>query len=151
MCQRGDSMSDVFTKSSTISSVINRKGHSLASGRFSPSFGVHRGLIKDPNWPPAQFPEFGTAKARRFRRVEMSFSVELRGATVNVQGDVSEGGAMFLLDHEVDTKVVDVIVTSKVARAEVLSVSRRGNAFAHHCRFVDTAEARPVWEAVASS
>ena len=144
-------MSDVFTKSGSISSVINRKGHSTASGKFSPSFGVHRGLIKDPNWPPAEFPEHGTAASRRFRRVEMTFGVELRGETREVHGDVSEGGAMFLLDRRVETKHVDIIVKGVAARAEVLSASKKGASFAHHCRFIDSAEALPVWEAVASS
>ena len=144
-------MSDVFTKAATISSVITRKGHSTASGRFSPSFGVHRGLIKDPNWPPAQFPEHGTAASRRFRRVELSFEVELRGEAHHVQGDVSEGGAMFLLGRKVETKHVDIVVKGKAARAEVLSASKKGTAFAHHCRFIDAAEALPGWEAVASS
>lgn len=144
-------MSDVFTKSSTVSSIINRKGESKASGRFSPSFGVRRGLIKDPNWPPAQFPDHGTAASRRFRRVAMAFDVELRGEAVKVVGDVSEGGAMFLLNRKVETRHVDIVVKGKAARAEVLSSSKKGNAFAHHCRFIDSAEALPVWEAVATS
>lgn len=144
-------MSDVFTKSSSVSSVINRKGHSTASGKFSPSFGVRRGLIKDPNWPPAEFPEHGSAASRRFRRVEMSFGVELLGEAHAVKGDVSEGGAMFLLDRKVDSKHVDIVVKGAVARAEVLSASKKGHFFAHHCRFLDSAEALPVWEAVASS
>ncbi len=155
---KGHTMSDVFTKSNSVSSVINRKGHSTASGKFSPSFGVRRGLIKDPNWPPAEFPEHGSAASRRFRRVEMSFGVELRGRPLDsagerfeVKGDVSEGGAMFLLDRKVDSKHVDIVVKCAVARAEVLSASKKGHFFAHHCRFLDSAEALPVWEAVASS
>jgi hypothetical protein len=144
-------MDNVFTKSTSGSSVIKRVGRSSASGKFSPSFGVHRGLIKDPNWPPAEFPEHGTAASRRFRRVEAKFEVALRGAQVTVQGDVSEGGAMFLLDRRVETKVVDVVVKGKAARAEVLSASKKGSLYAHHCRFLDSAEALPVWEAVALS
>ena len=144
-------MSDVFTKSSAVSSVITRKSQNQASGKFSPSFGVHRGLIKDPNWPPAVFPEHGTAASRRFRRVDLAFDVEMRGEAVRVQGDVSEGGVMFLLDRRVETKHVDIVVKGKAARAEVLSASKKGASFAHHCRFIDAAEALPVWEAVASS
>ncbi len=144
-------MHDAFTRATSVQSVINRKGHTSASRKFSPSFGVHHGLIKDPNWPPAVFPEHGTAASRRFRRVEMNFYVELRGETVTVQGDVSAGGAMFLFDRKVETKVVDVVVLGKVARAEVLSISKKGELFAHHCRFIDLGEARPVWDAVAAS
>jgi hypothetical protein len=144
-------MDNVFTKSNSVGSMINRTGRSTAAGKFSPSFGVRRGLIKDPNWPPAQFPEHGTAASRRFRRVEATFDVALRGEQVRVNGDVSEGGAMFLLDRRVETKVVDVVVQGKAARAEVLSASKKGHFFAHHCRFLDSAESLPVWEAVASA
>lgn len=144
-------MTDVFTKASSVGSVITRQGRSMASGKFSPSFGVHRGLIKDPNWPPARFPEHGTAAARRFRRVELGFEVELRGETASVKGDVSEGGAMFLLDRRVATRHVDIVVKGRVARAEVLSTNEQGNGFAHHCRFIDADEALPVWQAVSRS
>jgi hypothetical protein len=144
-------MHDAFTKSASVSSVINRTTQSKSSGKFSPSFGVHRGLIKDPNWPPAEFPEHGTAASRRFRRVELPFEVSLRGEQVQVKGDISEGGAMFLLDRRVETKVVDVVVHGKVARAEVLSTSKKGSLFAHHCRFTDSSEALPVWDVVSRS
>ncbi len=144
-------MDNTFTKSGSVSSVINRTGRTTASSKFSPSFGVHRGLIKDPNWPPAQFPEHGTAASRRFRRIDSNFDVALRGEQVAVTGDISEGGAMFLLDRRVDTKVIDVVIKGMAARAEVLSASKKGSMFAHHCRFLDSAESLPVWEAVASS
>lgn len=144
-------MDNQFTKAQSISSVINRKTESKPSGKFSPSFGVHRGLIKDPNWPPAEFPEHGTAASRRFRRIESTFGVELRGEALEVTGDISQGGAMFLLDRKVETRVVDIVVNGQAARAEVLSASKKGAVFAHHCRFIDAAEAQPVWEAVAAS
>lgn len=144
-------MHDAFTKSSSVSSVINRTAQSKASQKFSPSFGVRRGLIKDPNWPPAEFPEHGSAASRRFRRVELPFEVAVRGEQVAVKGDISEGGAMFLLDRRVETKVVDVVVHGKVARAEVLSTSKKGALFAHHCRFTDSSEALPVWDVVSRS
>lgn len=144
-------MHDAFSKSNSVSSVINRQGRSTASGKFSPSFGVRRGLIKDPNWPPAHFPESGTAASRRFRRVEVSFTVAARGEELAVKGDVSEGGAMFLLDRRLDTKVVDVVVKGKAARVEILSCSKKGNLFAHHCRFLDRAESEPVWQVVSVS
>jgi hypothetical protein len=148
-------MSDVFTKSSSVGSVIHRQGRSTAAGKFSPSFGVRRGLIKDPNWPPAQFPEHGSAASRRFRRVESIFDIAItRGQdseSIEVKGDVSEGGAMFLLNRRLDAKHIDVVVKGHAAKAEVLSTSKKGNAFAHHCRFLDVTQSRPVWEAIASS
>lgn len=144
-------MHDAHSKSGSVSSVINRSGRSTASGKFSPSFGVHRGLIKDPNWPPAQFPEHGTAASRRFRRVETKFVISVRGEELEVKGDVSEGGAMFLLDRRLEVKALHVVVGGKAARAEVLSCSKKGNLFAHHCRFTSVDEAQPVWAAVATS
>lgn len=144
-------MHDAFSKANSVSSVIKRNGRSTASGKFSPSFGVHRGLIKDPNWPPAQFPEHGTAASRRFRRIDTTFVVATRGEELTVKGDISEGGAMFLLDRKVDTRVVDVMVKGKAARAEVLSTSKKGTLFAHHCRFLDAAESMPVWQQVATA
>lgn len=96
-------------------------------------------------------PENGNGASRRFRRVEFSFGVDLRGETFWVHGDISQGGAMFFLKHKVEAKVVDVVVKGRFARAEVLSTSARGSSLAYHCRFLDTDEAKSVWEAVASS
>ncbi len=144
-------MHDAFTKSASVSSVINRTSTSKASGKFSPSFGVRHGLIKDPNWPPAEFPEHGTAASRRFRRIDGAFDVAVRGDVVKVKGDLSQGGAMFLLDRRVETKVVDIGLKGQWARAEVLSTSKKGTLFAHHCRFIDASESQPVWEAIAKS
>lgn len=144
-------MHDAFTKSASVKSVINRSAHTKASEKFSPSFGVHRGLIKDPNWPPAEFPEHGTAASRRFRRVELPFDISVRGESHAVKGDLSQGGAMFLLDRRIETKHIDVVFQGHVARAEVLSTSKKGAAFAHHCRFLDVAEVAPLWAAVSQS
>ena len=151
MPTKGHTMTDVFTKSGSVGSVIHRQGQSTASGKFSPSFGVRRGLIKDPNWPPAHFPEHGTAASRRFRRVESTFDLSFRGEQIEVKGDVSQGGAMFVLNRRLDTKQIEIVVKGHKAKAEVLSTSKKGNAFAHHCRFLDVSESGPVWEAVARS
>ncbi|MBL8910757.1 MAG: PilZ domain-containing protein [Archangium sp.] len=145
-------MHDAHSKSGSISSSVSKRStKSTAAGKFSPSFGVRRGLIKDPNWPPAQFPEHGTAASRRFRRVDTKFIISVRGEEAEVKGDVSEGGAMFLLDRRLDAKTVHVMVGGKAARAEILSCSKKGNAYAHHCRFTSADEAQPVWAAVAIS
>jgi len=144
-------MSDVFTKSGSVGSVIHRQGRSTAAGKFSPSFGVRRGLIKDPSWPPPHFPEHGSAASRRFRRVEATFDISLRGEQIEVKGDVSQGGAMFVLNRRLDAKQIEIVVKGHTARAEIVSTSKKGNAFAHHCRFLDSSESLPVWEAVSSS
>ena len=141
-------MDDAFRKSASPSSVINRSAKSKKAGRFSPSFGVHQGLIKDPNWPPAEMPEKGTAAARRSKRVLLPFHIVVQGETYPVQGDISEGGAMFLLGNELQQKTVDIKLGDALARVEILSVSKKGKAWAHHCRFLETKKAKLVWAAV---
>ena len=143
-------MDNPFSKSGNASAVSARHAHSEAKRRFSPSYGVHKGYIKDPNWPPAHFPEDGVAAARRYRRVVVNFEVEFDGVKQAVQGDLSAGGAMFLLPaHRNDTQVV-VILKGVRARAEVLSVSPKGALFAHHCHFIDATEGQALFEAVSS-
>lgn len=144
-------MYDSFSKAVPVSSVINRKSRPEPTKKFSPSFAVHHGLIQDPNWPPAEFPESGNAAARRSRRVEANFEVEMRGERHQVHGDLSDGGAMFVLNHKVDTRVVDIVFNGRAARVEVLSISPRGADFSHHCRFVDAGEAQPLWDALNQS
>ncbi len=130
--------------------VGRRKTKSKATQRFSPSFAVHHGLISDPNWPPAHFPETGKAAGRKHRRVEFDFRVGLPGMEIPVRGDVSQGGAMFVLNRRVDAKEVTIIVKRKQARAEVVSTSKKGDWYAHHCRFLDAESGHAVWEAVSS-
>ena len=64
-------MSDIFTKAGSVSSVINRKGQSSASGRFAELRGCTAASSRTRTQPPAEFPETGTAASRRFRRVEL--------------------------------------------------------------------------------
>jgi len=142
-------MDDAFSKSGS-SPVTARKAHSESKRRFSPSYGVHKGYIKDPNWPPAHFPEEGMAAARRYRRVEIRFDLELAGEVKSVLGDISAGGAMFLFNESQPGAEVAVIVKGVRARAKVLSVSPKGALFAHHCQFVDAPEGRALFEAVSS-
>ena len=141
-------MDDAFRKSASAGSVINRTGKSKKSGSFSPSFGVHQGLIKDPNWPPAQMPAEGTAAARRHRRVQIPFVIDVRGDRYDVTGDISQGGAMFLLGNALEQKAVDIVLGDSIARVEVLSISKKGSTFAHHCRFLNTHQGAQVWAAV---
>lgn len=143
-------MDNPFSKSAPASAVTTRRAHSDERKRFSPSYGVHKGYIKDPNWPPAHFPEEGLAAGRRTRRVQFEFVVELGGHEKTVRGDVSSGGAMFLLDERSGEKEVVVAVKAMRARAEVLSVSKKGERWAHHCRFLDSEEGQAVFEAISS-
>lgn len=142
-------MDNPFSKSLN-SAVTTRKAHSESKRRFSPSYGVHKGYIKDPNWPPAHFPEEGLAAARRFRRVEIRFDLELAGEVKPVLGDISAGGAMFLFNESRPGAEVVVLLKGVRAKAKVLSVSPKGALFAHHCQFVDASEGRALFEAVSS-
>lgn len=144
-------MYDAFSKAATVSPAAHRKLKKSNSAKFSPSYGVHRGLIKDPNWPPAEFPETGTAMSRRNRRVVAKFNVMVDGAPVSVEGDLSLGGAMFTMPTRLGAKSVVLELGGYKAQAEVLSASKKGNTFAHHCRFVDVNESRPLWDIVKHS
>ncbi len=130
--------------------VAKRKTRSKSTAKFSPSFAVRHGLISDPNWPPAHFPEDGKAAARKSRRVEYDFRVGLPGIEVPVRGDLSVGGAMFLLNRKADVKAVDIIVKKVKATADIISVTKKGEWYAHHCRFSDAAAGKAVFDALMS-
>jgi hypothetical protein len=90
--------------------------------RFSPSYGVRKGFIKDPNWPPAEFPEEGNATQRRFRRMPASFAVTFEGgAPITVVGNLSSGGAMFSLPTLLSSDRVTVHFGGKAAAAQVIA------------------------------
>jgi hypothetical protein len=129
-------------------SNVHRKLKKHSNAQFSPSWGVHKGLIRDPNWPPAQFPTAGTAAARRSRRIACDFQVQVGGKTLNVHGDISRGGAMFTLAERLSATQVLVSYKGRSAAAEVISHTTRGAQTAHHLRFVASAEALPLAAAV---
>lgn len=139
-------MYDALTRAAHLDSHRKVKKHSNAA--FSPSWGVHKGLIRDPNWPPAQFPEAGTAAARRSRRIACDFQVLIGQQSLNVHGDISKGGAMFILTERLPVSSVVVSYKGHRATAEVISHTTRGNQTAHHLRFVASAEALPLAQAV---
>jgi hypothetical protein len=130
-------------------SSSNRKLETKKSNRFSPSYGVRMGFIKDPNWPPAQFPEEGNATDRRFRRVEASFKVRNDdGELIAAMGDISEGGARFTLKKPLVTETVEVMGGKARARAEIISTVNTVNGYVYRVRFLDQVEAMPVVEAI---
>jgi hypothetical protein len=130
---------------------LNRRTRKDEVKKFSPSFGVHAGLIPDPNWPPVQFPDNSVAMQRKHRRVACSFSLEVGGKKTTVQGDVSVGGAMFLLDKPLSVTEVAVEIRGQVARARVLSLNTRGPSVAHHAQFLDPEQGAKVWKALTSA
>ncbi|MEW5741882.1 MAG: hypothetical protein AB1938_23410 [Myxococcota bacterium] len=139
-------MYDALQRASHLDSRRKVKKHSNA--QFSPSWGVHKGLIQDPNWPPAQFPEGGTAAARRSRRFACNFEVKAGETQLHVHGDISRGGAMFILTQRLPVSTVVVSYKGLSASGEILSHTTRGTQTAHHVRFTSSAEALPLAAAV---
>lgn len=127
---------------------VRRRLRKRQNSRFSPSYGVHKGLITDPNWPPPEFPEEGTAAARRTKRFSCDFEVHLGAESFAVHGDISLGGAMFLLGRRLDAQRVVVTYKRLQAVAELVSTSTRGKQTAHHFRFLSRSEAQPLAAAV---
>jgi hypothetical protein len=130
------------------SSSVGRKLKKHSNSQFSPSWGVHKGLIRDPNWPPAQFPTAGTAAARRSRRIACDFQVQAGTKRLDVHGDISRGGAMFILSERLPATQVLVTYKGFTAAAEIISHTTRGGQTAHHLRFIASAEALPLAAAV---
>jgi hypothetical protein len=135
---------------STLRKVISRKARSSPAEKFSPSFGVHQGMIPDPNWPPAEFPEGNVAMQRKDRRVTCSFTLEVDGRRREVTGDLSRGGAMFLLPARAAVQVVMIELRGVRAEAQVLSTNARNNQVAHHAQFIDPEAAKAVWKKLLS-
>ena len=130
----------------------SRKLETKQSRRFSPSYGVRMGFIKDPNWPPARFPEEGNATDRRFRRVTASFKVRNDdGELIATMGDISEGGARFTMKKPLVTETVEVMGGKSKARAEIISTVNTVNGYVYRTRFLDQVEAMPVVEAIVKS
>jgi hypothetical protein len=110
--------------------------------RFSPSYGVRKGFIKDPNWPPAQFPDEGNATDRRFRRIACSFKIRNDdGELISTTGDISEGGARFALKKPLVTDTVEIVGGEKKARAEIIATVSTVHGYVYRTRFLDTLEA----------
>ena len=137
-------MDNAFARASTASNP-HRKLKDSKAHRFSPSYGVHKGLIRDPNWPPTEFPAEGNAAMRRNRRILCELSVTIDGQTHAVKGDLSKGGAMFMLPIRSETRMVTIAFASVQARAMVLTTSKKDGQVAHHSRFVDPGEGLAVW------
>jgi hypothetical protein len=121
--------------------------HNTGTMKFSPSYGVRAGFIKDPNWPPAHMPEEGNAARRRHLRVNCSFVVRVSGSGVPVNGDLSAGGARFTLDRAAGSEV-EVVAGSLTARAHVLQVIEANGRFTHRAQFVDPNAGNAVFSAV---
>lgn len=125
--------------------VVRKFAKKTVSSRFSPSYGVRRGLIKDPNWPPAHFPEEGTASARRSRRFECSFQVKVGKEVLDVKGDLSLGGVKFDAPVALQGLTVEVLFNGMSATAEVIGSQLKGDEYTCRAKFVDPAQSTPMW------
>jgi hypothetical protein len=135
---------DAFSRSSGHNA---RRREGTGKMHFSPSYGVRKGFIKDPNWPPAQLPEEGTAAQRRLLRVKCTFSVRAPGCEeVQTTGDISSGGAKFTLDAALGTEV-EIVANDCVARAKVLQVLKGAGQYTYRVQFVDAQAGGEVFEA----
>ncbi len=133
-------------------SVNGRKLASKETMRFSPSYGVRMGFIKDPNWPPAQFPDEGNATDRRYRRIACTFKVRNDdGELISTTGDISSGGARFALKRPLVTDTVEIVGGNRKARAEIIATVSTVNGYVYRTRFLDLIEAEPVVAAIASN
>jgi hypothetical protein len=142
-------MDNVFNKAA--GAAGNRKlGTGSKVARFSPSYGVRRGFIKDPNWPPAQFPDEGNAANRRFRRMPATFQVKVGDAVeaLTVSGNISSGGAMFVMSSVLGSDQVQVSYNGATANAAVIASESKGGQFMYRAHFLDENEAASVWMAL---
>ena len=111
----------------------------------SPSYGVHNGLIRNPNWPPPPGVEMPTDR-RMSPRFEYSFELLYAGRAITVNGDVSATGAMFVLERLMPTSHVELSVRipgeslPRRVAGEVIRTSYKGAHIAHHVRFNDPAQ-----------
>jgi hypothetical protein len=140
-------MYDAFDKSRG-RRLTSRKLKTKAADRFSPSYGVHKGKIPDPNWPPPEFPEEGLAMQRKGRRIVCDFTVVSGAKKYKVHGDLSKGGALFYLPDLIASSDVTIELKDAKATAVVLGTSKVAKGVAHHARFTDEAEGAKVWEAL---
>ena len=142
-------MDNHFTKAAGAGSNRKFSAHTTRVARFSPSFGVRKGFIKDPNWPPAQFPEEGNATQRRFRRIPASFQVTFDGgAPITVVGNLSSGGVMFALPNVLPSERVTVHFGGHRAPANVIASETKNGQFVYRAHFTDLDAAGEIWVAL---
>ncbi len=141
-------MDNVFNKAAGAGS--NRKFSTQPkASRFSPSYGVRKGFIKDPNWPPAEFPTEGLATSRRFRRIPAAFQVRVGSSDpVAVTGNLSSGGVMFAMAHTLTSQKIEVSFGGHTAAAEVIASEAKGAMFIYRAHFTDLDAAGEIWVAL---
>lgn len=89
--------------------------------------------------------------ARRARRVPASFTVIAGGLPARVHGDLSSGGAMFVLPRTFQDGEVLVQFGEQAARLKLLATSTRDGLTAHHGCFIVPEDGAAVWEALCAA
>lgn len=108
----------------------------------SPSFGVRRGLIRNPNWPPPPGVEMPTDR-RLSPRVRYGFDLLYAGRPIAVAGDLSATGAMFVMERLLPTARVELVIrvpnepAPRRVSGDIIRTSYKGQFIAHHVRFVE--------------
>lgn len=120
------------------------------------SYGVRHGLIADPSFPSFVPTDEGYAVRRRHQRIEARFRVRINGGVlVPVSGNVSEGGAMFVLARSEVKNTVELVASvggaEKRAKVEVVKTRSSRKGIVHHVRFADLRDAAPVWKAISNA
>jgi hypothetical protein len=112
---------------------------------FSPSYGVRNGYVADVERPTAK-------NQRAARRVPTSFDVFVDGVWRHVAGDVSAGGALFLLPEGARIEKVTIVIKGSDPKHQwklsgiIRRISRRGERFAHHVQFTDVSQTEGLAE-----
>jgi len=139
-------MDNFFNKAAGAGSNRKFGQHAQKVARFSPSYGVRKGFIKDPNWPPAEFPAEGLATSRRFRRIPASFQVSVGGnAPITVTGNLSSGGVMFAMANVLTSEKIEIAFAGHKAAAEVIASESKGPMFIYRAHFTDLDAAGEIW------
>jgi hypothetical protein len=101
------------------------------------------GFIPNPNWPPPPGSEDPTER-RTAVRVPLAFQLGLgRGQRIAVSGNVSAGGAMFLLNQPLQNPRIDIYVKLPAETqethvvGELIAASPDRGAVVHRVRWVD--------------
>lgn len=141
-------MDDIFRGSGGLKNRRNLKGKK--DGSIPSSMGVRLGYVSDVERPPPP----GVPSKRRTRRIPTSLRI-LRGTEwTRVAGDLSGGGALLLLETEIEEPFLEVTIEladgSKKwhTTAQVLRREPRGRRVAHHLRFNEASEVEGLGELI---
>lgn len=127
-------MYDVHGNAGGLASRRKVTGGSLA---IPVSYGVRNGFVAENAGSKPQ------DERRTARRMRHTFEIEAGGKRIQVSGDVSTGGFMFLRPYEIQADTVEILVpntTDRRVKGMIVARHQRGARYAHHVRFVENTE-----------